>query len=81
VPIAQVVLQKPACHSTARSNRPSTRKTVEKCRTESQANKLPLERAPAVRARREECEEACGGSGGAETGGIVASAVEQRRSL
>ena len=37
--------------------------------------------APAVRARREECEEAGGGSGGAEIGGIVASAVDQRRSI
>jgi transposase len=37
--------------------------------------------APAVRERREECEEAGGGSGGAETGGCVASAVDQRRSI
>jgi len=37
--------------------------------------------ATAVRERREECEEACGGSGGAEIGGIVASAVDQRRSV
>jgi len=37
--------------------------------------------AKTVRARREECEEACGGSGGAEIGGTVASAVDQRRSL
>jgi transposase len=29
----------------------------------------------------EECEEACGGSGSAEIGGIVASAVGERRSI
>src|SRR5215831_7421932 len=34
-----------------------------------------------VRARREECEEACGGSGGAEISGTVASAVGQRRGV
>ena len=44
VPMAQVVLRKPACHSTARSNRPSTRITAGKWRTDSQANRPPLER-------------------------------------
>src|SRR5580698_7264489 len=44
VPIAQVVLRKPACQSTAKSNRPSTRIMVENTLTDSQANKPPLER-------------------------------------
>src|SRR5262245_12059439 len=44
-------------------------------------HRLTTIRAAAVRARGEECEEAGGGSGGAEIGGIVASAVDQRRSL
>ena len=35
---------KPACHSTAKSNRPSTRITDEKLLTNSQANNPPLER-------------------------------------
>ena len=37
--------------------------------------------APAVRERREECEEACGGSGSAEIGCITAPAVGDRRSI
>src|SRR5215470_9742786 len=40
--MAHVVLRKPACHSTAKSNRPSTRITLEKWRSVSQANKPPL---------------------------------------
>ena len=43
VPMAQVVLRKPACHSTAMSNSPSTRITVEKLLTIFQANNPPLE--------------------------------------
>jgi len=35
--------RKPACHNTARSNRPSTRITVGNWRTNSHANKPPLE--------------------------------------
>src|SRR5215813_9421363 len=42
--MAQVVLRKLACHNTATSNRPSTKITWEKFRTESQANKPPFER-------------------------------------
>jgi integrase/recombinase XerD len=45
--MAHVVLRKPACHSAARSNRPSTRITGEKWRTDSQANKPPLPSVPA----------------------------------
>ena len=42
--MAQVVLRKPACHSTAKSNSPSTRITAQKLLTDSQANNPPLER-------------------------------------
>ena len=44
VPMAQVVLRKPACHNTARSNSPSTRITSRNWRTDSQANNPPFER-------------------------------------
>jgi hypothetical protein len=39
-----LVLRKPACHRTAKSNNPSTRMTVEKVLTDSQANNPPLDR-------------------------------------
>ena len=42
--MAQVVLRNPACHNTARSNKPSTRMMSRNSRTDSHANKPPLGR-------------------------------------
>ncbi len=42
--MAQVVLRKPSCHNTAKSNSPSTKISSGKWRTESQENKPSLER-------------------------------------
>ena len=53
MPMVKVVLRKPACHSTAKSNGPSTRIPVERLLTDSQANNPPFgARKQTVRKRR-----------------------------